>query len=148
MTQYASSTAKAPRPKTRTWATVTTYTAHGEHWGTARHTVTLTRDAAGTMTAEVNGQPAPLARAVGILQGADTATLTHEAYLGEPAPIGKRRACELHRLMGQMGVPSHEHYGFAGAALDRPVYSLAALTEAEARAVSRFLCATHGRAAV
>ena len=65
-----------------------------------------------------------------------------------PAPreIGKARAAKLHRLMGRAGIPSGEHYGFAGAALDRPVYSLAALTEAEARAVWHFLQFTHAAA--
>ena len=49
--------------------------------------------------------------------------------------------------MARAGVPSGEHYGFAGAALDKAVYSLAALTEPEARAVWQFLQATHSAAA-
>ncbi|WP_231557312.1 hypothetical protein [Deinococcus sp. YIM 77859] len=65
-------------------------------------------------------------------------------YSFTPAPvptIGKARAAKLHRLMGRAGIPSGEHYSFAGAALNLPVYSLAALTEDQARQVWRFLCA-------
>jgi hypothetical protein len=62
-------------------------------------------------------------------------------------PIGKARAAKLHRLMARAGVPSGEHYGFASDALGQPVYSLAALYPVEARAVWRFLTATHSAAA-
>ncbi|WP_288433055.1 hypothetical protein [uncultured Deinococcus sp.] len=63
-----------------------------------------------------------------------------KVYAFTPAPvptIGKARACRLHRLMGRLGL--HEHYGLAARALGRDVFSLAALTEAEARAVWAFV---------
>lgn len=124
----------------RTWATLTRFTAYGESWGEVRHTVTLTLTSQG-ITAIVDGEEVSEAEAVGILRGADQLTVTAETLAPQLAPIGKARACELHRLMSRAGIPSGEHYGFAGAALDRPVHSLAALTEAHARQVWRFLCA-------
>ncbi|GHF32368.1 hypothetical protein HNQ07_000415 [Deinococcus metalli] len=137
-------TTPTPRAQTRTWATVTADCMDGAVVQVRHHTVTLTRTPAG-IEATVDGQECELHVAVSILHGADRATVTAETL--EPAPIGKTRACELHKLMHRAGVPSGEHYGFAGAALDRPVYSLAALTEADARQVWLFLRSTHPQAA-
>lgn len=129
----------------RTFAAVVEHRPHGEYWGDTRHTVTLTATPEG-IVAQVNGETVPTAEAVGILSRADSVEVIEETPM--PAPtIGKARAAKLHRLMGRAGIPSGEHYGFAGAALDRPVYSLADLTEPEARAVWRFLQATHSSAA-
>ncbi|MVN85161.1 hypothetical protein GO986_00040 [Deinococcus sp. HMF7620] len=128
-----------PRALTRTWATVTHCRAYDEDWGTVQATVTLTRTPAG-IEATVNGEACELTHALSILRGADTVSVTAETL--EPAPIGRPRAAKLHRLMARAGVPSGEHYGFARAALDRPVFSLAALTEGEARQVWSFLRAT------
>lgn len=129
------------RAHTRTWQTVTRDRLDGAVIQTRAHTITLTRTAHG-IEATVNGQPAPLEDAVSILQGADSATKT-----GEQLEIGKPRAARLHRLMARAGIPTGEHYAFAAAALDRPVYSLAALTEPDARAVWHFLQATSSSAA-
>lgn len=140
----------------RAWE-VELYGSYGEgssarvHLG--RHTVTLSggRDAHGQvlpMTATVNGQPVPAQDAVSLLNWAKAegrVTLLSEERT--VPTIGKARAARLHRLMARAGVPSGEHYGFAGAALDRPVFSLAALTECEARAVWHFLQSTHQHAA-
>ncbi|WP_027459683.1 hypothetical protein [Deinococcus murrayi] len=132
-----------PRPKTRTWATVRHVTAYGEHWGHETHTVTLTRDAAGRISAQLDGEPVPTAQAVAILNAADHVTLTAEAYLPvPPAPtIGKAAGCRLHKHMARAGIPSGEHYAFAARTLGRPVASLAALYPVEARQVWRDLCA-------
>lgn len=143
--------ATTPRPKTRTWATMRHVTAYGEHWGHEVHTVTLTRDAAGQLSAQVDGEAAPVAQAVGILTRADTLTLTAEAYLPgtpAPAPIGKARAARLHRFMGRLGLPSAQHYALAAAALGEwaPVPSLAELSEREARAVWAHLCRLYPQA--
>lgn len=57
-------------------------------------------------------------------------------YSFSPVPvptIGKARARCLHQLMGRLGL--HEHYGLAARALGRDVFSLATLTEQEARRV-------------
>lgn len=132
-----------PRAITRTWDAHTTYRECGVVTGSAVHTVTLTRTPAG-LEATVNGEACELRRAVSILHGASHTTVTAEML--EPAPIGNARAAKLHGLMARAGVPSAEHYGFAGAALDRPVSSLAALTDAEARAVWAFLQDTHPHA--
>ncbi|GAA5438167.1 hypothetical protein [Deinococcus aquaticus] len=127
----------APRTLSRTWETVTLDRMDGAVVQTRAHTVTLTRTPAG-IEAQVNGEACELARAVSILNGADRVTVTAQTL--EAPTIGKTRAARLHRLMARAGVPSGEHYGFAGAALDRPVFSLAALTEEDARAVWAFLC--------
>lgn len=131
------------RATSRTWATATTYRECGVVTGQAVQSVTLTRTPGG-LEATVNGEACELRRAVSILQGATRTTVTAETL--EPAPIGKARACDLHKLMARAGVPSGEHYGLAGAALDRPVFSLATLTETDARAVWHFLQATHPHA--
>ena len=129
----------------RTFAAVIEHRPHGEYWGDTRYTVTLTATAQG-IAAQVGGQTVPTAEALGILSRAARVEVLEEVPM--PAPtIGKARAARLHRLMARYGVPSGEHYGFAGAALDRPVFSLADLTEPEARAVWQFLQATHSAAA-
>ncbi len=75
-----------PRPKTRTYALTTYYTDCGTVREVQRHTVTVTRDAAGTLSAAVNGQDVPYAEADALLSRADVRTITHEAYLaGEVA---------------------------------------------------------------
>lgn len=140
----------SPRAKTRTWATVRHVTAYGEHWGTESHTVTLTRDAAGQLSAQLDGEPVPTVQAVSILNRADSVTLTAEAYLpGTPAPtIGKARAARLHRFMGRLGLPSAQHYALAAAALGEweRVPSLAQLSEREARTVWAHLCRLYPQA--
>lgn len=145
-----------PVTVTRTWE-VALYGSYGEgssatvSLGTRTVTLTGGRDVRGQrlpLTAQVDGQPTPIREAVGLLEWAKSegrVTLLSEARV--VPTIGKPRAARLHRLMSNVGIPSGEHYGFAGAALDRPVFSLAALTEPEARAVWRFLTATHPLAA-
>ncbi|MFB9995527.1 hypothetical protein ACFFLM_26705 [Deinococcus oregonensis] len=129
-----------PRAETRTWEAHTVYRECSVVTGTATHTVTLTRTAAG-IEATVDSEAAELGAALRILHSADTLTLISETL--EAAPIGKARAAKLHRLMARAGVPSGEHYALAAAALDAPVYSLALLSEPEARNVWRFLQQTH-----
>lgn len=129
-----------PRATTRTWEAHTVYRECSVVTGTADHTVSLTRTELG-IEARVNGEAVALVDALRILQAADTLTVISETL--EAAPIGKARACKLHRLMARYGVPHNEHYSFASAALDTPVYSLAALSEPEARNVWRFLQQTH-----
>ncbi|TSA87896.1 hypothetical protein FNU79_01225 [Deinococcus detaillensis] len=118
----------------RTWETVTTYTACGENWGSVTRTVTLSREVlGGPISATVNGEAVNVARADRLLRNADTMTLTAEVLATEPATIGKARAARLHRLMGRIGLCGPDHYGNARRALGRDVFSLASLTEQEAR---------------
>ena len=65
-------------------------------------------------------------------------TLADLAYLPfsfERATIGKARASRLHRILSRLGLGNADHYRAASAALSRPVGSLAALSEQEARRV-------------
>lgn len=132
-----------PAATFRAWEAVVIFRECGVVTERRVYAVTLARTADG-FAATVNGQPCPHGEAARLLNMADRVTVTAET-LEAPTPptIGKARASKLHRLMARAGVPTGEHYGFAGAALDRPVYSLAALTEEDARAVWRFLAFTH-----
>lgn len=132
-------TAQKPEALSRTWAAVIEDRAYSEVWGVRRHTVTLSRAYVGApMTAEVDGEAADFEEAVRLLARAEVLTLTAETLAPLPAPtIGKARASRLHRLMGRAGLM--EHYGFARRVLGREVYSLAALTEEEARKVWQFV---------
>lgn len=130
-----------PRAITRTWNTVTHDCMDGAVVQVRQHTVTLSR-AEGVLTAEIDGQPADVLDADRILSGATFRTKVSEVL--EPEVIGKPAAWELHRALGRAGIPSKEHYGYAAAALDRPVYSLALLTADESESVLLFLAFTHG----
>ncbi|MFT2720713.1 hypothetical protein ACMT4L_11975 [Deinococcus sp. A31D244] len=138
-----------PRNITRTWDTITEHRPYGEHWGDTLHTVTLTADQHGTLTAQMDGRPVPAADAVRVLRYATRTTLTHEYRTPEAAPvIGKPRAARLHRLMSRLGLPSAQHYALAAAALGEwsPLPSLATLTEQEARTVWGHLCRLYPQA--
>ncbi|WP_293909896.1 hypothetical protein [Deinococcus sp.] len=54
--------------------------------------------------------------------------------------IGKARAAKLHKIMTRVGVPSVHHYASAARATGREVWSLAGLTEREARQTWAYLC--------
>ncbi|CAM3974199.1 hypothetical protein [Deinococcus marmoris] len=125
----------APRTMSRTWKAHTTYRECSVVTGTATYTVTMTRTATG-FTATVDGQPVDVLAAARTLSGADRLTVTAEV-LDTPPTIGKGRACELHRIMGKVGLSHAQHYAFAAAALGEwsPLLSLADLTEGEARTV-------------
>lgn len=129
----------APRAISRTWSAFTTYRECSVVTGTAIHTVTMVRTADG-FTATVDGQPADVLDAARILSGADRLIVTAE-LLDTPPTIGKGRACELHRIMGKVGLPHAQHYALAAAALGEwsPLPTLSDLTESEARAVWRHL---------
>ncbi|KQR15595.1 hypothetical protein [Deinococcus sp. Leaf326] len=138
MQEYATHSTTVPakaRAITRTWNTVTHDCMDGAVVQVRHHTVTLTRTDAG-LVAEIDGQPANILKADQILRGATFRTVTAEV-LEAPATIGKARAYRLHKIMGRLGL--HEHYGLAARALGRDVFSLAALTEAEARTVWAFV---------
>lgn len=132
-------TAQKPEALSRTFRTVTEYRPYGEYWGDSVHIVTLSRDhVGGPLVAEVDGEAADIDRAVRIITGATRKEVTAEVLAPLPAPtIGKARAAKLHQLMGCAGL--FEHYGFAARALGREVYSLASLTEKEARTVWAFV---------
>lgn len=140
---------------TRTWE-VSLYGSYGEGRSASvylgKRTVTLSggRDARGQllpMTATVDGQPVPAAQVVELLEWAKAdGSVT---LLGEERTvptIGKARAARLHRLMGCLGLSNPDHYGSARRAVGREVFSLASLTEQEAREVWAYLCRTFPQA--
>ena len=102
----------------------------------SRDTVTLSRaDLGGKLSATLNGEVVERGRALRLLQNADT-TVTAEVL---PVTIGAARAARLHRILGRVGLCNSDHYGNACRALGREVFSLATLTEAEARTFWRYL---------
>lgn len=135
-----------PRAVTRTWAVTLIFRECSVVTGSADYTVTLTRTA-GRLVAEVNGQPETLYRAVQMLEAAEKTVVLSEV-LEAPAAIGKARASRLHRLLGRLGLVSAQHYALAAAALGewRPLPSLAALTEREARTVWAHICRLYPQA--
>lgn len=139
MEAYASNSTKVPA-LSRTWDTFTSDRMDGAVVQTRRHTVTLRR-IEGEIEAIIDGIARPLRDAVNILNGADSVTVTREELA--PQPVGNVVGCELHRTLARAGVPSKEHYGYASAALDLPVYSLALLTADQVAAVLAFLAFTH-----
>ena len=125
----------------RTWATVTTYRECGVVIEVSRDTVTLSRDdLGGKLSATLNGEVVELGRAIRLLQNADSTTLTAEVLPAVPVTIGKARAAKLHKIMTRVGVPSVHHYASAARATGREVWSLASLTELEARQTWAYLC--------
>lgn len=131
---------KAPA-LSRTWRTSNTTEMDGAVVSSSTHTVTLSRaQVGGTLAAEVDGQPATVARAVSLLEDAWNVEVLEEVLSQPQTPptIGKARAHKLHTIMGRLGL--HDHYGIArrGAGLDE-CFSLAALTEQQARAVWAYL---------
>ncbi|WP_205750845.1 hypothetical protein [Deinococcus sp. Arct2-2] len=133
-------TQKVPPAITRTWAVVTVYRECGVITSVERDTVTLTRTAAG-IEGTINGEPVEAIKAIRLLHGAHDLTVISEEL--EPATIGNATAANLHRRLARAGIPAKEHYGFATAALDKPVYSLALLTPEEHEVVLDFLAFTH-----
>lgn len=94
--------------------------------------------AAGTLSAFIYaGEAQPVTALTAAHVAHDLACLNGEGVIfTPPAPtIGKREACELHKLMARAGVLSREHYAFAAAVVGASVSSLADLCPVEARAV-------------
>lgn len=130
-------TAPKPEALSRTFRVKVAHDMDGAVISTHAHTITLSRESVGSeLAAVIDGQPASLSRAVQLIQWAYEKEVVAEQLA--PAPIGKARAHKLHKLMARAGF--QEHYGFATRALGKQVFSLAALTEEEARKVWAFVC--------
>ena len=95
-----------------------------------------------TLTAaSVNGLPVSIERAALLLTWArDTGTVKQVGAFAPALTLGKPRASGLHRILARLGLGRFDHYRAASAALGRPVGSLAALTEQEARRVWNHAC--------
>jgi len=142
-----------PRNKSRTWK-VDLYAGWGDGPSAtvhiSSHTVTLSADTHGVLSAEVDGEAATVERAVSYLNWAKREgqvklleeTRTPDSLSFTPPTIGKSRAAKLHKIMGVLGLPSAQHYALAAAALGEwvPLASLADLYEREARVVWAHLC--------
>ncbi|GGO28471.1 hypothetical protein [Deinococcus humi] len=128
-----------PRVLSRTWDAHTTYRECSVITGTATHTFTMSRTPDG-FRVTVDGKSVDVLDAARLLSGADHLIVVAEV-LDTPPTIGKGRACELHRIMGKVGLPHAQHYALAAAALGEwaPLPTLSDLTESEARAVWRHL---------
>lgn len=151
-----------PRNITRTWR-ADLYGGWGDGPSATvylgSHVVTLSADADGKLSAEIDGEPqASIDRAVSYLNWAKTdghLELLEEVRTPDSEPltlaapvIGKARAAKLHKIMGLIGLPSAQHYALAAAALGEwvPLPSLADLTEREAHTVWGHLCHLYPRA--
>lgn len=130
-------TTTAPRAKTVTYKARVADREYGVIRSIQHHYVTLTRDHKGVKAAVVDGENVPFAEAVALLNAASQTEKIEEFYWPTPT-IGKARACELHRELGRLGYRSATHYALAEQALERPVSSLAALTEEEAATVRSY----------
>lgn len=94
----------------------------------------VTNEGAEVYAATTGPYPASFLRRVSLDAAAEVLAHPHMVvYSFTPATLGKARARRLHQLMGRLGL--HEHYGVAARALGRDVFSLATLTEQEARRV-------------
>lgn len=155
-------TASTARNITRTWK-VDLYSGWGDSPGASvflnSHTVTLSADHEGILSAVIDGEAqTDPERAVKLLEWAKqegSFKLLSEERAAPPAPlelsappIGKARACALHKIMGLTGLPHAQHYALSAAALGEPwpLESLADLTEPEARAVWKHLCCLYPKA--
>lgn len=151
-----------PRNISRTWK-VDLYGSWGDGPSAkvlmGSHIITLSADANGERTAQVDGQEATVQRAEDLLNWAKSEgkyKLLHETLPEESEPlhlpaepgIGNKRAAILHKIMGMVGLPSAQHYALAAAALGEwvPVPSLAELSEREAKTVWGHLCRLYPRA--
>lgn len=98
-------------------------------------TINLIRTDAG-LSAQINGQPAELERAVAILRNAERVWLLEEVLL---PVIGNATARLLHIELGRLGYrTSASHYEAASVVLGRTVTSLASLTAEEAALTRSF----------
>lgn len=147
---------------TRTWK-VDLYGGWGDGPGASvflgSHTITLSADHEGMLSAAIDdeAQDSP-DKAVRLLEWAKREghfKLLSEERTAPPAPlelsappIGKARACALHKIMGMTGLPHAQHYALSAAALGEPwpLESLADLTEREAKTVWDHLCRLYPRA--
>ena len=123
----------------RTWKATVTYRECGVVVDVTTYTVTLSRAViGGPLAAQVDGQEVDVTRAVGILQGAQVEVLNEVLSQPTPPSIGKGRAHKLHKIMARLGL--RDHYGIARRACGLgECYSLAALTEGQAREVWAYL---------
>ncbi|UQN09195.1 hypothetical protein [Deinococcus sp. QL22] len=80
------------------------------------------------LPAAINGEPAEFAHAIRLLKGTEKVWLESEV-LSASQPVDKRPAYLLHVELGRLGYKSH--YELASQALERPVSSLATLTDQE-----------------
>ena len=130
-------------PAYRVWNLTAAAILDGAVLSVHSYTVKVERVGDTLTAASVNGLPVSIERAAHLLTWArDTGTVKQvEAF--DPAPaltLGKPRASGLHRILARLGLGRFDHYRAASAAMCRPVGSLAALTEQEARRVWNHAC--------
>lgn len=133
----------------RTWRTHNTLEMDGIVVSSSTHTVTLSREVVGgPLSAEVDGWPDSVERAVNLLKDAWKTEVLDEVLSDTPEPeivptvsadayaqpaIGLRNAFELHRELGRLKV--RDHYALAAELLARPVSSFATLSRTEEKMI-------------
>ena len=120
------STTDQPRNKTRLWALriPARYEGGSAPAFHATYEVSISADAAGVLTATVDGAPAPLERAVRLLNEAQSegdVVLLHEEYTDT---LSKAEARQLHADLGRIGVKGWAHYQLAASVVGRDITSL------------------------
>ena len=120
------STTDQPRNKTRLWALriPARYEGGSAPAFHATYEVSISADAAGVLTATVDGAPAPLERAVRLLNEAQRdgdLVLLHEEYTDT---LDKAAARRLHADLGRLGIKSWAHYQLAASVVGREITSL------------------------
>lgn len=126
-----------PTSKTRTWR-IQVPVCYESGCAPVRwdeYEVTLTADAKGTLTAEVDGLPTSLRRAINLLTEAKDEgklTLLHEAYTDT---LDKANAHALHVDLGKIGLKNWQHYSLAASIVGREITSLTQVRHGEVAAI-------------
>lgn len=115
-----------PSSKTRIWSLriPVRYESSSAPVFYATYEVSLSADAAGEITATVDGEAAPLRRATNLLVEAQQdgdLVLLHEEYHDT---LDKAAARQLHADLGRIGIKSWAHYQLAASVVGREITSL------------------------
>ena len=132
-------TSTKPSALFRAWLATVTYRECGVVTDVTTYTVTMSRTQTG-IVATVNGKEVDVLTADRILSNAQAdngLTVTAEIFDTPTPTIGKARAHRLHKIMGRLGL--HDHYGVARRATGQDIFSLAQLTEEQAKEVWAYL---------
>lgn len=148
MTEFTTAPATEIRNVSKTWKAVLygCYESGSAKVLLGECVVTLSADGDGALTASINGETCPWARADEVLRAArrdGELTLLEEFR----TTIGKPAASAIHREMGRLGVRHPHHYAVAQVVVQRPITSLTQLQPHEVAAVLGYAAALMAGAA-